>query len=376
MFAKWKLIGFIAVMITGGLIAGGCSSSDGGATTTPGDLDEQTIDLNDANGGFMAVSEDPAFGDVDLAETVADEETVDNGYDGLSEAARNAAEAMENDEARRDMYLLTIEWGVLDRKLSEGSDAAADYPELDWAGSIALTEGAIRVVSLLSFEKPDGDRVLRGDELRPLELHWESTTHGGHDGIRVLLYVPSDPAGDIDDLMLTYSSEQAGDYTFTLSELAEMSRVEDVGDLGHQISFHSHLVDPTGATLRGFCGGHWGWATGDSVGTFRGRWVGVHGQAMGFLRGHYGENDEGAKVFFGKYIGNNGEFKGFLRGRYSIVRAGGELEEESYQEVGEFHGRWVDSEGNALGRIAGHWSLRNSKPGRFTGHWTGTQLIP
>ena len=155
-----------------------------------------------------------------------------------------------------------------------------------------------------------------------------------------------------------------------------MSEVYDVDNDGQQISFNSYLVDPTSASLRGFFGGRWGWAEGDSVGNFRGRWIGVNGEMMGFLRGHYGENDQGAQVFFGKYIGTDGEFRGFLRGNYRIVRSGGTLDTESYTEVGEFYGRWHDTDGLAIGKLAGHWSRRNARPGIFTGHWSGTQLNP
>lgn len=56
------------------------------------------------------------------------------------------------------------------------------------------------------------------------------------------------------------------------------------------------------------------------------------------MRGAYGINAEGTRVFFGKYIDRLGRFRGFLRGRaYQLPVTPG----------GFYEGRWVtDCGGN------------------------------
>ncbi|MBD3235965.1 MAG: hypothetical protein GF330_04630 [Candidatus Eisenbacteria bacterium] len=353
------------------IVLAGCSE-DGTGTPNAYDSGSQTIDLNDPYGGFLPTDEDPAFGDATLAERAGDEERVADGYAGLTVEQMEQVSSYEEDP-RTEWYSFTAVWGNLsaDRNSGTPEDPPQQQEEVVWDGSLELTRGGIKLLSIILFEREHGDRLL--PRAVPERIEWASRTYGHYDGLRVLLAIPPDTARVEDPVELTL---HAGDYerVFTLAELDSLHEEIEVGE-NATISLRAFQADPE-VDVRGFLGGAWGKAVEDSVGHFRGRWIAARdGRLMGWLRGHYGVDEAGEQVFFGKYIDWSGRFRGLLRGHYELMSSG-EPGSPGYREYGEFWGEWIGRQGQALGRLNGTWSRRGNGRGRFHGMWRGNVLTP
>jgi len=351
-----------------GLLIAGCSSEDQASITTPDDA--QTVDLDAEYGGFLAVEESPAFGDTELSESDDEEDLIEDGYEGLTEQDRVRAREIEAHN-QRVWYSVTFVWGMLDRERDE--DLEPTDP-VTWDGTMTFEQGAIRPLSRIAFE-PSEDYLIH-PRVGPEELSWASVTHGGADGLRVLLTLPPDETGQGLEGTLHFESEPFGSHDFDISELESLDEVYDIEGSDEQLSVVAFRVD-TSVESNGFCHGCWGWKdeeTGEGVRAFKGRWVSAEGHLQGHVRGHYGVDSDGEQVFFGKYIDRLGRFQGFLRGHYEV--SSGEATGSGEQvELGRFWGNWLDAHGNALGDLRGHWSRRDGeRPGVFSGVWRGTAI--
>jgi hypothetical protein len=348
-------------------LAGGCGREKSTGSEDILTPENQTVDLNAENGGFLAVDEAPAFGDADLATETTLEENPADGYAGLSIRQRERIESLER--GRPLHYALTVIWG----DLRNGDAGSLNPPEqgdaVVWDGSMVLSAGAVRLLNLIDFERPE-DRIL--PRATPEELAWASITHGDQDGLRALLIVPrADTTGSAaPPETLRF---KAGDYRrdFAVADLEGLNEVVSLTDT-EQISFRAVRADPAVST-RGFLRGHWGRAAEDSVGRFQGLWTRSDGKMAGVLRGHYGRNARGESVFFGKYIDLAGRFRGFLRGTWEATAEGGEGT-PGFRESGSFSGRWVDEKGLPLGELNGRWMRRGNHTGVFSGAWQA--LVP
>jgi len=362
----------IAVLAIGGLgLVAGCSDDGNTTAADPYGPESQAVDLNDEYGGFLAVDEDPAFGDPELQRLAADEEAVEDGYAGLDPQAAEEARRLEQQPDFR-FYSLTVLWGDLQPEWNQGAvDSLEPGEPIVWDGRMTLSEGGIKLLSLLRFERAE-DRILPRSERETIE--WVSTTHGFMDGIRVLVIVPADSVTG-EPIAQTLEFE-AGDYTRTFStdELTALDELVELG-VGEKLSFRSYLTDPSSTRLDGFISGHWTRIESDSIGHFKGYWIGGRdGARLGYLQGHYGYDARGQQVFFGKYVDEFGNFRGFLRGQWEtndIVNPG-----QSRRATGSFQGEWVDRHGGALGRLRGHWAFPLRGRGVFSGAWKGGILTP
>jgi len=368
------LLVFSVIMLGGlGLLAG-CGEDN---ATGSGDVytpESQTVDLEDSFGGFLAVDEAPAFGEPALAASLDEEEVLEDGYAGLSRRERERAREME-EHPRCAMYSLTILWG----NLASPEDEVIPLPpdgEILWNGSLSIREGAIRLLSVIDFERGE-DLIL--ERTGRDSLAWVSITRDFMDGLRVLVIVPPDSTGTVPPRELTLA---LNDFRRVLStdEMSDFGEVIPI-DETTRISLRSFLVDPRGR-VHGSCHGLWGWAEGDSLGHFEGAWVRYDGIGVGFMRGHYGINEDGEQVFFGKFISPQGRFGGFVRGGWAVVEPGdptggpGPHEDSVPVEIGRFSGEWVDAHGAAIGEVKGHWSRRVEGKGIFNGSWHGNRVIP
>lgn len=370
-------------LLAGMLVMMGCSAEKN--TTAPGnngslDPSQQTADLDDPYGGLLAVNEDPAFGDEQLAALELDDDLVDDGYAGLDPDGRAQAQDIENN--RRVWYSLTVLWGNLESREEAGTPGTYEEPSAPviWDGSMWVKSGAFRVLRQISFEDPE-DHLSR-QRRNPGTLEWVSVTHGDFDGLHVLLsYAASsnNTQEEAPDDTLHFRAGPCGEVFFPIVRLENLSEIIDIPDSQEKVSFTAFRVEPA-ADVRGFCSGTWGWAEGDSVGRFAGRWLSHAGQTRGFMRGHYGADSQGEQVFFGKYIDNEGRFRGFLRGTYRVLRCVGNPDAPAGApvnfEVGEFNGRWEDKEGDMLGDLHGSWSRVGRRPGMFSGSWRGMGIAP
>jgi len=265
-------------------------------------------------------------------------------------------------------------WGRL-ANLTDSS--AADTCPLDWSGTLRLEGGIIIIKQAIAFEP--GDSISRIDKST---ISWVSRTGPGIDGIHVRLVVP---ARSVDSLVTPMLKLSAGPYsrTFTMEELVALNLVEPVDECGNAISIASVLA-PFGCPHGQLMGG-WKATPPDTLtssdstnvdgmvlGVYRGVWVGAHGLIGGYLRGVFGINAAGERVFFGKYIDLQGHFMGILRGTFGKP---GEfaLDEASTGRAGRphgwFSGEWIDENINVQGRLRGHWIAAEEGKGLFHGIW-------
>lgn len=351
------LSGSAALLLAAVLLLSGCSEGDSGALVPAADQNPPGFDPDDPFGGFTMTDEEPAFGDPDLLAGAAEEADAGDGMRNHPEIG-----AMDEDPDVR-IYALAIVWGNLPgQEVRHGERCEADGTDYDWSGSVSVTTGAMVLKNTISFERRQGDRVVFPRTDRQT-IEWVSHTGCGHDGLRLLVYQrPADEAGGILRFETAlYSSE------VPISSLAEMDEVIDVDAEGNQVRFLGSAVLPHEQTGRGFMRGRWGvMAPGDSVGHFQGIWVCARGRVEGYMRGYYGHNDAGRRVFFGKYIDERGGFRGILRGTWNPApQEGRPLEGRR----GTFEGRWLDDGGRHDGDVAGRWHHREGGPGCFDGRW-------
>jgi hypothetical protein len=352
----FALLGLIALGL-------GCSKQE---STGPEDVygpESQTVDLNDSYGGFLAVDEDPAFGDAQVQVAANSEKVPADGFAGLPATEGEQARNLDgNSQSVR--YCLTVLWGDLqDPEWNEDGVPVEKGTPIVWDGSMSLSFGAIKLLAVVDFE-PGEDEILPRD--RREDLAWHSTTTGYLDGVRVIILLPADSAGlqSPQTLALTVGEFSKTINTADLENLDELHEISDSA----KVSLHAFRIDPFSTQARGFCNGRWGRAADDSVGTFAGHWIGGRdGLLAGYMRGHYGVNDNGEQVFFGKYVHADGSFGGFLRGHWEASGGMG----LGNCERGSFDGEWVDEGGAAIGRLRGHWTRGAEGPGIFSGTWRG-----
>lgn len=362
---RGRLFGFLLLTLAVvGLVLTGCS--DESTSPDSGDLLVDTPNIDDPLGGYTDRNEEPAFGEADLASSVAAEVAYEDPMAEDPEIKRMQAAHPDS----INIYVATILWGMLDDdpSISVSPNEGVDVPVTDWTGRVEVNHGAILLRSVVAFEQ--GDHILpRHNHKR---LGWVSHTTVSFDGVRIVVLQPKggDQGERIDSLKVTAGDHQ---WTFLVDDLAELEYMETVDELGNKFSLRSHKTELT-TNMHGFLGGAWvAPEEPEGRGTFRGRWVTRNGSVTGFLRGHFGTNSEGKKVFYGKYIDRQGNFRGILRGEWDEVGIDMSMGESPIERHhGWFRGEWVDSSGRMLGRLRGHWhSYPGEDRGFFEGGWSG-----
>lgn len=340
-----------ALVLAAALFALGCGESDG--PTGSGDelfTREQIPNLDDPYGGYNFGDESPGFGDASLIEEFGDDVTIDDPYEN---DATIGAYDRDRDGHPRARIFLAVTWGNLHR------DSTRTEPT-DWSGSLTVKPGAVLLRQLIRFEREDYvlPRTDRGI------LEWVSHTLPGIDGVLVrIVPMPDstvDARAEIDSANTTITFA-TGPLTvsFTLADLPGLHRVITLED-GNAVSFDAVRVPPDGCP-RGFLRGVWRGRGNGERGEFFGKYASETGRHLGFVRGHYGVNENGEKVFFGKWISRSGEFRGILKGIYD--RREGEQD-------GWFAGRWIGRDQRVKGDLKGEWRRNDEhRGGFFRGEW-------
>jgi hypothetical protein len=332
-----------------------CQSPDASGPTE-NDLETRTQEpnLDDPYGGFNLADEAPGFDDPVLL----------NEFDDSKVAEYNDPVSQQPDIAaaiKRPLpqHYLMITWGNLER------DSLIDY-WTEWRGSLTVDQGAILLKRIIRFE--GRDQILPRTARNKLE--WISNTGPGFDGIVVRILPRRDICADssvVDTAcvanMVTFDTGPLT-VSFTLAELRDIHRIIRVDNMGNAVSFNSIIVYPNSCP-RGFLGGIWKDNPDTTGGTFRGMWMSEKGAHMGFLRGIYGVNSAGDRVFFGKWVSMNGKFKGILKGHYGNFpdAPGGFFEgvylSRSLRIRGDLKGVWQKSDRlNGGGFFKGRWANR------------------
>ncbi len=329
--------------------------------TNQGIPTQENPNLDESLGGYTSQSEAPFFGDEDLAASCDLEVAAEDAF-----ASDPDVLGWQNSDTFR-AYALTLLWGVLDSDPSihtnDDGDGAQNF---DWSGSAIVNHGALVARATIAFERDD---YLVGPRAERDKVMWVSHTSGGFDGLRLLvlqnLGVGDD--GVTDSLTIT-----AGDHQWVLAvnDLADLDRTEVIDDLGNKFAIRSFRMMPQ-LCNRGFVGGAWLAPREPGMdGHFQGRWVAADGSVAGNVRGIWGINTKGEKVFFGKYVDRAGNFRGILRGSWEDRGIESPSQSNRLRTHGMLQGEWVDENGAAVGTVRGHWrAARDGGDGFFEGAW-------
>lgn len=327
MFQKHARLFWLPLLIAFAMV--GCSRNDNPIVADGADdSQEEALDLEASFGGYSYKDELPAFGDDELLE---------KENDGVE-----ARDALEADPAVIDLgarpdtkvYSVRLAWGML-----EGDSTVTDGR--DWSGDISVINGAVIVNRILQFE--DRDYIERPRDDRRL-VSVVSHTGPRWDGLLLTILDPQSDLTVINELVI-----DLGDFEmrWLVSDLDSLEEIIDVDDRGNQFSITAFAVDEM-ICPSGFIHGRWA-NTRDNGGVFRGRWTSRYGLSHGWLKGHYGVNDEGDNVFFGKYIGQGGEVRGLFRGSWGRA--------DAVDHGGWFRGKW-HNRGDVQGALGGRWFAR------------------
>jgi hypothetical protein len=357
-----RRVPYLAIMATvASLLVVGCGED----STGPKDGDELTQEkpsLDEPLGGYTSRPEQPCFGDPDLAAS-SDLET--STQDPILDDP-DFVRWQRSDSVR--VYALTLLWGILDSDPSiHPGDDGGGAENVDWSGSAVIDgDGALVVRATIAFEDDD---YLVGPRIEREKVMWVSHTTGGFDGLRLMVLQRLHAVDDglADSLTITAGVHR---WIFAVHDLAELDRTDAVDGLGNKFAIRSFLMTPQ-LCNRGFLGGAWLAPRGaEPFGRFRGRWVATDGSVTGTVRGIWGTNSDGAKVFYGKYVDRSGNFRGIVRGSWDDRGADGPSQSNRLRTHGFIQGEWVDENGNALGSLRGHWrATQDGEDGFFEGAW-------
>lgn len=317
---KLVLIGLVAIAL---FIVQGCSSDATQAEST-----DEVLNLTDTYGGYQPTNESPGFGDPEM---LALEESEPANDPLANSPLVDSLYRMFN----RDVYSVELLWGNLQ------FDSSVTLLT-DWSGSLSVERGAIVAARLIQFE--GGDHLVRP---RPdgQTLEWVSNTSVHYDGILVFVYDPQPDSFDTENTLTLTTAPY--NRTFTMSELASVSEIVDVGE--NQISINGFQTTPLDCG-EGFLFGRW-ISLPNERGRFQGHWLSADGYALGHLRGHFGVDASGENVLFGKWIGIAGGFRGLLRGTWGQDPVAATDD----PAIGWFAGRWDSASGAKQGDFGGNW---------------------
>jgi len=364
-----RLLALFAVAL---LLAGsGCQLFESTPTAPENQISDNTageINLDDEYGGFTFSDEPPAFGEPESYEPLlAEEPTYDDPYQYTNEYQK----CIRARGAR--VYRLRAIWGHL-AGLNPDS-ASTDFCTLDWTGSMHMEGGIIIIEKVIAFDVNDYiERVDRST------ISWISHTGPHIDGVQVKIIVPAAPidsTGELYDAVPTLAIETPPfSRKFTIDELDSLALIEPVDRCGNGISIVSYPINPF--RPHGHLMGEWNMVPGDTVyspdstevrgvvlGYYKGIWFSDKGLAAGYLRGVFGINSSGEKVFYGKYVDMSGRFMGILKGNYGKC----EDDIDDSLPMGWFRGIWINRWRVVGGELRGHWAADSEGHGYFHGRW-------
>jgi hypothetical protein len=354
----------------------GCGSDPAPTGTEQVAVDDyESIDFNLAYGGLTATDEEAAFGDPYLLQTAAADEGSE-ANDPLAadpEVARlerlAAGPGEPNDPARPRFTFLRMTWGMLDGPVDELGNVDDSVDLVDWSGALWVDRGLVIVRRVILFERPYDHLIWPRIDRRT--IGWVSHTGCHFDGLLIeIIEPPLDPAAVSDPPEPNRLHFESGPFSgaFRVANLPGLDETLEVEPQGNAVHFTGFGLSDIAVCPKGFLSGIWR-QTGDDAetdvveaGVFKGRWIGLFGALNGFVRGAYGYDSGGERVFIGKYISRNGRFRGLLRGTWEPVpeRPG----------HGRFRGRWINAAGTTEGMLGGQYLTMPERPGGFfAGRW-------
>lgn len=364
------------------LLMTGCSTDDATPTSAglSGSDDYAQIDFNQEFGGLTATDENAAFSDPTLEAMLLAEEGAavddpladDPAVRALEDLNRRAATLP--DSVRPRFTFVRLRWGML-RSAADTVEIMPPCEAIDWTGQVYTDFGSVVVRRLIAFERPQ-DHVI-WPRLNRQTVGLVSHTACGFDGIVLQIMEHGYEASPSLTPVRNQLHIELGPYSavFNVDELGGLHEVVEVDDLGNGFEVTGFTSGDVDVCPRGFLSGVWRpLPTSGAVdlpdsnrrnhlGNFTGAWFTLHGRVHGFLRGGYGVDAGGNRVFVGKYIGPRGGFRGFLRGTWEPG--------DTAADLATFLGHWHDARGRAEGLLGGEAHRVGDSPGGFfVGRWT------
>jgi hypothetical protein len=368
------------VLLMIGLMAG-CSSDETSLTTTSqtGFDDYELMDMDQAYGGLTATDEEVAFGDEALKAMLLAEEqeaVTDPLADSplvleMEERSRHR-ERYEDGERPKFTYL-RLKWGML----RGADDATADERPCDmtdWTGTLRTDRGIVVVKRMIKFEFPADHVVFPRLDHRTVAFVSHTWCH--YDGLLIQIIEPPGTESTRPEVAnKLYIDTPAYKGEFLVSELAGMDEVFEVDDKGNRIHLNGFGLEDIEVCPKGFLSGRYRHAPvdmpdtvahegeGKRYGSFAGAWYKLNGRIHGFMRGGYGVNAAGERIFVGKFIDRQGRFRGLLRGGWEPTN--------DERGLGNFRGEWVTRGRNIEGLLGGRsHPVEGYLGGFYEGRWT------
>lgn len=375
----------LLAMLAMGLLVSGCSDDSAGpiAESSTGSDQYEGLDFSQEFGGLTISDEPEAFADEALLALMhaEDEELVEDPLALDPEVLRweemGGDPSDPNDPTRPRFTFLKLRWGMIhgpDDTLAV-KDESCD--PVDWTGEFHTDRGLVIVRRVIAFERPSDHLIF--PRLDRKTVAFVSRTGCHFDGLLVQIIEPPEDTGDKDgepNMLHINTGPYAGQYN--VADLAEINEMIDVDEAGNRFQLTGFTLSDINYCPKGFLSGRYRVLPADDsadlaldeddpagrqLGKFSGLWTDLTGRIHGFLRGGYGLDAEGNRVFVGKYIDRRGHFKGRLRGTWEPA--------EEDDSLATFGGHWVGRGGEVDGFLRGRAHPVEGYPGGFfEGRWT------
>jgi hypothetical protein len=373
---RYKLSFLLTLLVAGAMLMVGCSSTDETLTATSdvASDDYEAMDLDQEYGGLTFTDEEEAFGDdyFTLADAedldAVSEDPVQYDLDVLDYEAVVAAGDCDSTQHNKPVIsVLRVLWGQLDGDIQ---DILEDFEPTDWSGMLSVDRGIVAVRRMVLFEKP-GDKLIM-PRLNRRTIQWRSHTGPHYDGLIFEIIEPpmlpvDQPAGETDDdevvpeINMLHFTTPLFSLDVPVADLPGMDETYPVDETGNAVRFEGMLLGEGDICPQGFLTGIWKNEENKDGGIFKGRWMDTWGFLRGYVRGAYGLDEEGERVFYGKYIGRGGRIEGLLEGTWAPGEDDGR---------GEFNGNWIGKSGMINGVLGGRYVQAAERPGGFfSGRW-------
>ncbi len=381
MFQKNPITILTTLMVLAVLLAG-CSDdgSNPAETSLTGTDSYDSMDFTMPYGGLTVSDENEAFDDEALkAMMYAEEgEEYDDQYAGDSDIQELEDQGNQpgdpNDPNRPRFTFLRLRWGMV-----TGPQDSLSLPDppcdiLNWTGEIHTDRGIVLVRRVIRFE--GNDHMIR-PRLNKRTVAFVSHTACHFDGLLLeIIERPQDydPENSEPNRLHINTGPYAGVYE--VEALAGLNEVIEVDEQGNLIQLNGFNLSDTAYCPKGFLSGSFRYLPeegeeaalgGDDFGIQIGRLAGAYmdltGHIRGFMRGGYGYDVDGNRVFFAKYVGRHGGFRGLIAGTWEPA--------EDQRDMSSFAGHWVSASGGIDGLLGGTgYSVEGFPGGFYEGRWT------
>lgn len=348
-------------------------------STSTDNYDEMDFSL--PYGGLTISDESEAFGDESLQMMMLaeDEELVDDPLaddPAVRELEAAGDELSDPSDPDRPVFTyLRLRWGMLHGPEDSLRVTESPCAVTDWTGELHTDRGLVVVRRVVAFERP-ADHIIF-PRLNPQTVAFVSHTRCHYDGLVIqILERPYDPTAEgyvPNRLHINLPGYQG---VFDVARLSELAELIEVDEMGNRIQLNGFRLSDINVCPKGFLSGRFrhlpeeelSTAAGDDggeaiqLGQFAGAWTTLNGRIDGFLRGGYGLDATGNRVFFGKYIDRKGHFRGMLDGTWEPS--------DVERDLATFSGHWVSASGRAEGRLGGNaYPVEGYPGGFFAGRW-------